>query len=87
MQVRRSGIRDAIEAKKQLPCKIYSVDVMNTGKFIALNTVKVPDDPKVHDEFWQNISTHEVSQWGLPHYRRFHWDFSVRQEFVFDRFA
>ena len=51
---------------------------MDTWKFIALDTVKIPDDTT----FWQRISTHEVSQ---------HEDYAVKCligiESVFDRFA
>lgn len=46
---------------------------MDTGKFISLDTVKIPDDPKVHEEFWDRISTHKVSKsWMLSCYLSSH---------------
>lgn len=54
-QVKRSGIREAIDKRQNHPCKIYSIDVLNTGLFKAGAVTTVYDTEESRDKFWNMI--------------------------------
>ncbi|KAF7985517.1 hypothetical protein HWV62_3737 [Athelia sp. TMB] len=55
-QVRRSGIRDAIDKEQDHPCRIYCVDIMETGYFETRNLTTIHDTPQSKTAFWEKIN-------------------------------
>jgi hypothetical protein len=50
--VRRSRIRDMIDKRPESPCKIYCVDVLESGEFKTLDLRTICDTEASRKDFW-----------------------------------
>lgn len=54
-KVSRSGIRQAIDKQQSGPCKIYCVDIMETGDFKPLDVTTILDTQSSQGTFWDRL--------------------------------